>query len=116
MEKTDKKRRFRKAKKKTNQKHKSLTSFFVFGIFVLSLSFYCVAKIGIVSYNITLAEEEQSLQNDVYLKEENIEELQSEVRSIKNKKKLLGMLEDDESESINSNEDNVYFMGDSTTR
>ena len=112
MEKTDKKRRFRKTKKKSKQKRKNLTKTLVFCTFTFSLAFYCFTKILLVSYNIKLAEEEQDVQSDIYLKEESIEELQSEMRSIKNKKRLLGMLDDDE---LEDNENNIYFMGNRKT-
>ena len=73
---------------------------------LLFFFFYCVTKIGLNSYNITLSVEDQKLAAEVEEKQQQIDELQSEVNNLEDKTRVLGMLGDE----VKDNQDNVYII------
>ena len=89
------------------RKRRIRPEFFIICIFALSLTFYCIAQIGLNSYNLTLSKEEQSLSNEIETKKAAIEELQTEVRSMQDKQRMLGML----GLNVQDNQNNIYIMG-----
>ena len=76
-------------------------------VFVFSFLFYIGAVIGLNSYNLTLSKEEQQLNYDIDSKKAEIEELETEVRSMQEKKSMLGSL----SLNMQDNQSNIYIMG-----
>ena len=58
------------------------------------------------SYNITLSVEDQKLAAEVEEKQQQIDELQSEVNNLEDKTRVLGMLGDE----VKDNQDNVYII------
>ena len=95
---------------KKGKKQKSIRirpEFLVICIFVFSMIFYIIARIGLSSYNLTLSKEEQSLSLEIDAKKAEIEELETEVRSMQDKKRMLGL----SSLSMQDNQNNIYIMG-----
>ena len=54
-----------------------------------------------------MSKEEQSLSYEIETKKAAIEELQTEVRSMQDKKRMLGML----GLNVQDNQNNIYIMG-----
>ena len=92
--------------KKHNRKPKIRPESLLCIAFALSFCFYCVTKIGLNSYNITLSVEDQKLASEVEEKQQQIDELQSEVNNLEDKTRVLGMLGDE----VKDNQDNVYII------
>ncbi len=75
-------------------------------LFIMSIAFYCITKIGFKSYNITLQQQEQTIAAEVLEKKEAVSELETEVNNLQNKTRLLGMLDS----SVKDNQNNIYIM------
>ena len=75
-------------------------------VFALSFVFYCFSKIGLNSYNITLSVEEQKLAAEVAEKQDQIHSLKTDISTLQDKNKMLGLAGDDLSE----NQDNIYVI------
>ena len=89
------------------RKRRIRPEFYVACLFLLSVGFYFIATFGFDSYNLTLSKKEQSLLNAIETKETTIEELQSEVRSMQDRPKMLARL----GLNIQENQNNIYIMG-----
>lgn len=85
-----------------------LTRILVLTLLALSAVFYCVSKICVNSWNISLSMEEDQLSQEIAKKEQTVEELQNEVNTLQEKGRLLGMLDN----QVSDNENNIYVMDD----
>ncbi|TGY66892.1 hypothetical protein [Dubosiella muris] len=77
-------------------------------VFVVSLAFYFVTKVCVSAYNITLSNTEQQIAAENIAKQNEVEELQATVRTMQDKKQMLGMLEN----QVQDNQNNIYIIGD----
>lgn len=80
----------------------------IFCVFIFSMIFYCGTKILLNSYNITLAAENQDLENDISSKKEEISTLQDDIEKLEEKSRLLGLLDGQVAES----QYNIYVIED----
>ena len=85
-----------------------LTRVLVLTLFVLSAVFYFVSKTCVNSMNISLSVEESQLSDEIAQKEQTVEELQNEVKTLQEKGRLLGMLDN----QVSDHENNIYVMND----
>ncbi len=68
--------------------------------------FYCGTKIGLNAYNIALATEDQALSEKVSKQEKKVEQLTSDINTLQDKTRVLGILDDD----VADNQKNVYII------
>lgn len=74
--------------------------------FCLSCVFYCFSKIGLNSYNITLSVEDQRLASELAETQDEVHTLKTDISSIQDKNKMLGIVEDE----LTENQDNIYVI------
>ena len=74
--------------------------------FCLSCVFYCSSKIGLNSYNITLSVEDQRLASELAETQDEVHTLKTDISSIQDKNKMLGIVEDE----LTENQDNIYVI------
>ncbi len=91
----------RKTKKRALKSRKILIIVCIFAGF-----FYCGIKIGLNAYNIALATENQALSEKVSKQEKKVEQLTSDINTLQDKTRVLGILDDD----VADNQKNVYII------
>ncbi|EOS60456.1 hypothetical protein C815_01318 [Firmicutes bacterium M10-2] len=98
------------SKKKIKRKKRFRWTFerFSISVFIVSLAFYFGTKVCVSAYNITLSNTQQQIETENIAKQNEVDELQATVRSMQDKKQMLGMLED----QVQDNQNNIYIIGD----
>ena len=74
--------------------------------FCISCVYYCFSKIGLNSYNITLSVEDQRLASELAEAQDEVYTLKTDISSIQDKNKMLGIVEDE----LTENQDNIYVI------
>ncbi len=75
-------------------------------LFVMSLAFYLVASIGLKAHNMTLSKEEQKVTATLNKNKQEVKQLTSEVNILKEKGRVLGLLDED----VSDNQNNIYVI------
>lgn len=78
-------------------------------MFMLSLGVYAGAKFLLKSYNYELAVTSQDIQSEADQLKEDVAALESDISTLQNRDRILGMAESD---GIKTNQDNVTIIGD----
>ncbi|MEY8258144.1 hypothetical protein [uncultured Dubosiella sp.] len=97
-------------KRKIKKRKRVRLTFEMFSLlcFIAALGVYFISKVYISAYNITLSNKEQQIAAENSAKQSEVEELQATVRTMQDKKQMLGMLEN----QIQDNQNNIYIIGD----
>lgn len=98
----------KKRSKKCNKgKRSSLTpERLIWVAFIFACTFYCGTKIFLTSYNMSLATQDQILSQKVTKQEKKVEQLTSDVNTLQDKTRVLGILDD----NVADNQKNVYII------
>lgn len=78
----------------------------VTAVFVMAVAFYFGCRIFVYSINVSLSVQDQKIANEVAEKESQISKLQTEVNSLQEKNRVLGMLDNE----VKDNQNNIYII------
>ena len=76
---------------------------------IVSTGLYALSKICLNSYNIVLSNEQQQTAAQLSEVQNSVNVLKADVNELQDRSRVLAMLEED---GINTNQENIYVVGD----
>lgn len=78
-------------------------------ILIVSTGLYALSKICLNSYNIVLSNEQQQTAAQLSEVQNSVNVLKADVNELQDRSRVLAMVEED---GINTNQENIYVVGD----